>query len=313
MSEDIQRLKEIGAQKIHKDTHIALGHIEAIFEEKYESLNRVQFLGFISILEREYHLDLSGLRDSINSYYVDKPLIVGDNQTVFSVSKEQGGIKSIYVIFVILLFLIIAFVSVNYTSEGSIDIVKTDIVEKVKEKLENTIEPLSEKLPLKKISSIDKRDHIVEMQTVQMKVEENQTLLSPSKTDEVNQTIESAEDALVTEVIQPTPKEKIEEKVSPKVFSNMEVKKLIISPRSKVWIGYINLKTRKKSQKVTRKSMTFREDHLIVLGHSFVKFRVDDKKYVYKTKGNLRLLFKDGVLKRISLQEFKRLNRGHKW
>jgi len=309
MSEDIQRLKEIGASKIHADTHIALGHIKAIFEENYESLNRVQFLGFVSILEREYRLNLSDLKNQINEYYVKKPLIVGKNQNVFTISKSKPktAIKAIYVVMALVLFVIGIFVSLNYSSQDSIVTTENDIIEKVKKNIKAKAEILKELSPV-----------IVPIISESENAELNTSLKEESKIDKL---IEQREEN-ITELSVVTPVVVVEEIISKKkeekaqkvkVFSDMEVKKLIISPRSKVWIGYINLKTRKKSQKVIKNSITLRENYLIVLGHSSVRFKINEEKVTYKTKGNLRLLFKDGKLKKISLKEFKALNRGRKW
>ena len=62
MEDDFETLKSIGAQRIYENTHIAKLTIEHILEKKFYKLNKVQFSGFISILEREYSLDLSALK-----------------------------------------------------------------------------------------------------------------------------------------------------------------------------------------------------------------------------------------------------------
>ena len=59
-------LQELGANVIHEQTHIARAKLDSILNKTYVDLTRVQFMGFISILEREYGIDLSSIRDEYN-------------------------------------------------------------------------------------------------------------------------------------------------------------------------------------------------------------------------------------------------------
>ena len=63
MSEDFEKLKKIGVQRIHEATHISRIHAQAILNCSFEDMTKIQLNGFISILQREYSLDLSDLRD----------------------------------------------------------------------------------------------------------------------------------------------------------------------------------------------------------------------------------------------------------
>ena len=62
MSSGLEKLRSIGAQKIHEQTHIARQHAQALLHESFDDMSRIHFLGFISILEREYSVDLSDLK-----------------------------------------------------------------------------------------------------------------------------------------------------------------------------------------------------------------------------------------------------------
>ena len=71
-NDGLQRLKEIGAQKIYEDTHIPVEHIQAILHESFDGLSKIHFIGFISILQREYNIDLSELKNAGVAYYDEK-------------------------------------------------------------------------------------------------------------------------------------------------------------------------------------------------------------------------------------------------
>lgn len=55
-------LQELGTEKIHERTHISRDKVELILTKSYGQIGKVQFMGFISILEREYGIDLSEIR-----------------------------------------------------------------------------------------------------------------------------------------------------------------------------------------------------------------------------------------------------------
>ncbi|WP_456428349.1 hypothetical protein [Nitratifractor sp.] len=62
-------LEEYSLTNISKKTRIAPENLQALFDGNWEKLQKVQALGFISILEREYGLDLSDLRNACKAYY----------------------------------------------------------------------------------------------------------------------------------------------------------------------------------------------------------------------------------------------------
>lgn len=59
----LDTLKNSGAAEISARTHISRDNIEALLEGQLGKFTPVQFQGFVSILEREYGIDLEALRD----------------------------------------------------------------------------------------------------------------------------------------------------------------------------------------------------------------------------------------------------------
>ena len=68
----LEKLREIGAHKIFEQTHIARKFVEDILKGNFSTMNRVQFAGFISILEREYNVDLHEFTEEYTAYYNSK-------------------------------------------------------------------------------------------------------------------------------------------------------------------------------------------------------------------------------------------------
>lgn len=103
--EDLQNL---GANVIHEQTHIARAKLELVLNKSFGDLTRVQWMGFISILEREYGMDLSGIRQEYDEFMQTHPDVVIQKQSVIlqaqSRSKQKwvlGGIVAISVLIAI--------------------------------------------------------------------------------------------------------------------------------------------------------------------------------------------------------------------
>lgn len=62
MSQELEKVIALGVKRVHQETHISVKNLEAIFSGSFEDMTNVQFTGFISIIEREYRVDLSDVR-----------------------------------------------------------------------------------------------------------------------------------------------------------------------------------------------------------------------------------------------------------
>lgn len=98
-------LQELGANVIHEQTHIARAKLELVLNKTYIDLTRVQFMGFISILEREYGIDLSSIRHEYDEFMQTHPDVVLPKSSVIlqaeSRSRQKwvlGGIVAIAVL-----------------------------------------------------------------------------------------------------------------------------------------------------------------------------------------------------------------------
>jgi len=86
----MEKLREIGAHKIFEQTHIAKKFVEDILNGNYASMNKIQFSGFISILEREYGVDLHEVREDYNDRFNKSESSKGEP---FVVSAQEGEKK----------------------------------------------------------------------------------------------------------------------------------------------------------------------------------------------------------------------------
>lgn len=101
--EDLQAL---GTEKIHERTHISRDKVELIFTKSYGDIGRVQFMGYLSILEREYGIDLSGIKEEYDEFFAShvgtaapKPSVILQST---SNSKPKWVIAGILLIIVLM-------------------------------------------------------------------------------------------------------------------------------------------------------------------------------------------------------------------
>jgi len=255
-SQDYQKLQNIGAQKIHEQTHIPKVQSEELVHGNFESMNRVQFLGFVSILQREYSLELNGLKnDGIEFFKQDEE----DEQEskVFVTPKKSKNYTIYYLIIALIIILIVA-------------LVKPSDKKKVEPTLDN-----------KKIEQVTKKIQPKELNTSMLAQQE-------------------------IKVVVPEVKKEIEVVVA---------REFKIIPKTKLWIGYIDLNTGKKRQKVISEAFELEaKGHwLLSFGHGHVDLNVDGNITKYKEPKNVRFLYKDGELKKITYTEFLGLNKGKAW
>ncbi|MEA3330689.1 MAG: hypothetical protein U9Q29_03235 [Campylobacterota bacterium] len=262
MSSGIEQLKDIGAQKIHENTHISKLHIQALLHDSFEGMTKVQFLGFISILERDYGIELNDLKAKGLEYFKETDIDEKDNSKIFIEPKKPKNYTKIYIAIVVLIFVFVAIYKNSLSWNGDAN---------TKQVIDNGA-----------INHAKKSMIIVQ------------------ETQELNSSI--AENNVT-----------IEEPIVEEVQDVVKLFKVI--PNAKLWMGYIDLETYKKHQKIFRDEFSIDPDKewLLSLGHGNVSFDINGEIIKFNSRKNMRFIYKDGELKEINFQEFKRLNRGNEW
>jgi len=287
MSEAIKKLQDIGATKIHEETHISKHHAQAILHQAFEGLSKLQVNGFISILEREYEINLDELKHLSDTYFNDIEDKKDINTTIFVNSKKKESNTFIYLFIAILFLGAFTFFISSYSKSNK----TLSVIEEKK-----IIQDVEKKIDLKKDLEKEKKVMILDLN------------ISDDNKSETNLTvtkIENIEENLTNKIVD---KIAIEKKVIVKTFE--------VFPKSKVWIGRFNLQTHKKREGIVRHKLTMntKDNFLMILGHSDVQIKLDSKIFKFTNKGTLHLKFIDGKLSIINNKEFKQLSNGYtKW
>jgi hypothetical protein len=275
MSADIEKLKKIGIEKIYEDTHISREHVLAVIESDYKALNRVQFLGFISILEREYNLDLSEIKAKGMEHYRDQRVEFSDSSGVFVMPESRSKSPFLYIAIALIIVIVVAFFGLDFSS-------KDDVVE---------------------VQNVDNKIILEAKKTIEAnKTEDNVTDTNATDANETADTNNTtSENISNTQSISQEPVAKLQE------FS--------IVPKAKVWFGYIDVIKDKKYQKTIDEKFELdpSKEWLVVLGHSYVTINANGEELSYNIKGNLYLHYENGKVEKITKNKFAILNRGHQW
>lgn len=282
MEENLKILKEIGAQKIHKDTHISKEHVQAIIHGSVEGLHPVQLSGFISILEREYDVDLSELKRQAKEQL--QRVASSSERKVFVAPVKQKNNSIVYTILLIAIFLAAGYYSFVYlssmaTTEVSIDNSNIQSAQKSIEIIEKIEEYASE-------------EGVEETNTTQA-VDTLDEEVSLANTNSIEP------EALSDPVEEPT----------------AGTKTLKILPVNKIWAGYIMIGTNQKYQKIFTDdfSMDTSKNWLLLFGSGTIYLEVNGEKKKYSSSQNMRFKYVDGVFTKITVAEFKELNKDRKW
>ncbi len=273
MLKEMDSLREIGAQKISDDTHIALKHVQSIIHESFEDLDKIQFLGFVSILQREYNKDLSSLREKGLEYFASVKVEDSENKEVFVTKKSNAVI--IYFLIALAIFVVAIYYSFEFNTQKN-----------VHEPIDNSvIESATKNLTtLKKAVEIASDKNVTDKNSSDKNI--TKTKINTVKKLEIS-------------------KEIINKKLSP----------IIILPKSKLWIGYIDKTDNIKKQTVISHKLELNpnKEWLLSLGHGFVDINLNGKVISSRSAHNLRFRYKDGKLEKLTLKAFKKLNKGRLW
>ena len=309
---DLDKLKSMDLIEIARTTRIDAQNLEYIINKDFEKLANFNVKGYIKILEREFGLDLSDWLSEFESAKASfVPVKKAKVEQVYGqrVSPNKSGSGWLMWLLVMVLIIGAIFYFGLYKSFGEFlgsllwEQNKTTysdapIVNSTQKKLENIgIDVVShnatdEKFALKSdinaeaaadenLSSLNALDRSIRIERASIKTEENFTDENATQS-------------------KPTPS-----------------KDIVLSPRGKMWIGIIDLKSGKKREMVINTPYVVAsqgdEELLISTGHGMFELGKADGNVTFSERNTQKFHVKDGNITKISADEFLRLNKGKKW
>jgi hypothetical protein len=263
MDDILKPIKEHDIESLHYRTKISPQYIKALLKRDFSKFTKVQFLGFVSILEREFGIDLSSYKDeyftALGTEYEATPEI--ENFISKKEPATENNKKIIPIIIVILL--LISVISYQFLVSGT---------------SQEVVKPLDDTLLKETKAQIE----VKKQEVLSRKVEET--------VQEQNSTISETVDKVIAH-------------------------KVVILPKRRVWVGFINMKNGKRTQDIIDSAyeLNTSKSWLIVFGHGYLDLEYDKELFEYNSRKKLWFMFEDGKLEKIDKEEFKKNNGAKGW
>ncbi|MDP3588795.1 MAG: hypothetical protein Q8R58_12160 [Sulfuricurvum sp.] len=269
-------LQELGASSIHERTHISRVKVEQVLDKSFDQLNRVQFMGFISILEREYGINLESLRSEYDSHKgFDPEMAISKPSAVLQASSNTRTFWIFGAIGVIVILMLL-----GSMMQGELSVAPK---EEVLELSSAAIEVVDTNFSEMNTSDVNATNdmNITEINTTQLMQEQNKSMA----------TLDPEGKALS--------------------FYNV----LSIKPSSKVWVGMMDLETGKKIQKVTKDPILIdsTKSWLFIFGHGRLEIVTSSGSKILKERNTVWFTYENGSLQQLTAEEFKIKNKGSSW
>ncbi|MCJ7765606.1 MAG: hypothetical protein MUP09_06655 [Thiovulaceae bacterium] len=295
MMDGFEKLQELGAKKIASATHIPVGHVDNILNREFSQFSKPQFFGFISILEREYKIDLSGLKQEYLFAIAQEKI---EEETSFDPaersSKPLANKKIFYgvsaALAVLLLVLYFRLTDFSPSNEQKLEINNTAI-NQAKKNLHLEV-PVAEN-----IDELIGNNEVESVEFGQDVPDDNATASAAEKVSKGDGELqkENRQTSMTAEPTMPP--------------------HLRIVPRGKLWLGIIDAESHKRRVEIITKPLELdgEKEWLIVTGYGYLDMECGDTTKKYKEPGKLLFLYEHGVCQQIDKAEFKARNKGKLW
>ncbi len=326
-------IEKEGLENLSQKTNISTDNLKHLENGNFEKLNRVKSLGFVNIIERDYDVELSELRDQIKEYFDDHHSAKDDEVVMLSPDRvEESGSG----IFKWLMILGLLYGLWYLYSNGKFDTIfaKGEMKETVLED-HQALESNSTQAEANSVvvDSTSKKD------TVTIDTSKKESVIAPQKIVEASPTIESVDlnepsTTVIEEKTEVKKKTIVEATATTQTMENPEttasveaddeekaqiIYNVTVNPtRGMLWYGFINIDTKEKKEFMTKESTPFELHNgkwILVTGHGFLEI-VSDLSTVKVTKKvrNKHYFYVDSSeVREIDRKEFRSLNGGRGW
>ncbi len=335
----MKKIEDIGLRAVSKQTHIEEKFLRLMIDKKFDQLNKVNTLGFVKILTREYGVDLSSWVKEFESYNEqNKEVETPANKNAMFTKEVQPSKPINKAWFFILVFIVlIGFIfwkidgislinnfkyNLNNSSEIGVIIdentskideqnatIINDDIEQSQDQINNNQDSnksfiINEDANISNIGSTEENDKKdtsdFSSQNIQVKSD-----LSNNETNQTQITNTNEES------------KNNDEKLNKSTNTLNELSNQVrIIPSRKIWLGIIDLTSHKKVQKLTQNEIAIdlQKNQLIVTGHGELSLENENGEIEkLNTKNKQYYLVKNGKMTNIDRTKFMSLNRGRVW
>ena len=307
MDNDIKVLEKIGLQEVCKRTHIEVKQLEYMINNQYDKLNKVNTLGFVKILSREYKLDFTDWLEGFHDYWAESKAEEDSNkEKIFIRAKSERSYKK-----AVWSFLFIASIAglfglfsifkleIDFDVMSFLDKAKSDTIQTSAFQSAPVVQEAATSLGVKvEERVIETNSSNSTVQAVVVSIDENLTRKIESNDTNATNIPLSILPESNTILVKTLPKNSA-----------------IIAPSRRIWVGIINLETFARKESLNDQNMTIdlTKRQIIKTGNGFFKLSYDGSIEDFAEQGSTRFLVENGTMKKISEEKYIELNRGKNW
>lgn len=300
MDRDIKGLEKIGLQEVCKKTHIEVKQLEYMINNQFDKLNKINTLGFVKILSREYKLDLTDWLEGFYDYWADhKAEEENKKNKIFIRANSDKSYKKLAWFF-LLVMLISGLFAVF--SIFKIDIDLASLLDKTKFETQvagyqsaPVVQEAAKSLGVKVEERIvENSSSNASVEAVIVRTDDNSTAKIETNNGQMSLSL-------------------VEEKNT--TIAALPKNKAMIIPKRKIWVGLIALDTFNRQVVSDDKNITIdlTKKQLIKTGNGYFSLSYDGTVEDFTEQGSTRFLVENGTIKKISEESFIALNKGKNW
>ncbi len=311
MDKDIRVLEKIGLQEVCKRTHIEVAQLEYMINNQYEKLNKINTLGFVKILSREYKLDLSDWLEGFYDYWAEhKSEEDEQKEKIFVRAKSDRNSKKAAILFLFIaaiagIFGIFSIFKIDFDLLSMLDQVKGETNQTSAFQNAPVVQEAASSLGVKvEERSVETNSSNATVRAVVVRIDENLTRASEEN---------ASKDRNDSNVSSPLPLSVVDTNVS--LVANLPQNRAIIVPTKRIWIGKVSLDDMSRKETTGDQNITIdlTKRQLIKTGNGFFKLSYDGSVEDFIDQGSTRFLVENGKIQKISEEKFIELNRGKNW
>lgn len=305
---DISMLEELGLQEVSRKTHIEVKHLQWMVEKKFDKLNRINTLGFVKILSREYPLDLSEWVEEIEAYWAEHQQESTTVERMYIANSLQES-KRRWPWVLILLLIGAAGAGWYFDAQKYLDL-------SMGEESEQNVSHLYTTTPVIEEARVNLETMVLEEEN--LTVVEDDPVIMVDEVDEVvvDESENEAEgDASLSEesVQEEAP---LDENVTTTTAVDVALDgTYFIKPGAKIWVGVIYLDNMKRASFLTEENIIFdmTREQIVTTGHGKFELVKGEEMESFESEFPKRFHIKDNVITPITYQEFIEYNKGKPW
>ncbi|SFV71336.1 membrane protein [hydrothermal vent metagenome] len=318
-----------GVEKISEITNISIDNLNKLYNEDFANLTRVKSLGFLLILERDYHgIDVSELRERVKTYYEEhKP--ADENVVMISKDSIQGNSFSFFKWFIVLALLGGGWYL--YT-QGNLDGMLKNIEEKkdffddskalesniTDKEAQNVVIQNSKENPITIATPVEPAQKKITLIPKEHKNDKNSANINENEAQQSTEAVVQEVVQGAKKVVEKTVKEVVSAKSNDSKANDVaKISTITINPtRGTLWFGFINLDTKKKREFMKKTSTPFDikgARWLLVTGHGYVDIVSDVSTLEFADSKKHYFYIDNKEIRPLSKKEFRAMNGRRGW